>query len=257
MTVPLRQDRAAARRDAPPRQPGIECQVGVPAQRVLPQRQQQERRCEQRQGGVDVHPAELAAFHATGQDALDQGEGPTQHGVGVELRNRGEVAGFSDHELGHRGQVAVEQLQEPLCKQPEQVGAGAGMSGELPLGHLEIWQHRLAHDCAEQVLLGGKVEVDRALADPGGGSDVLQLRRGVTAFSERGEGGSDDLAGPRVLSAGANCHSCYLLTVQSVSRSIASADAEPSPIVDRHGQCSLPLCNTPDCLPPRDCSPVP
>ena len=98
-------------------------QVGVAAQRVLPQRQQQERRGEQRQGGVDVHPAELAAFHAAGEDTLDQGEGPTQHGVGVELRDRGEVAGFGDDELGHRGQVAVEQLQEPLCQQPQQVGA--------------------------------------------------------------------------------------------------------------------------------------
>ena len=179
------------------------------AERVLPQRQQQERPGEQRQGGVHVHRAELAALHATGEDALDQGEGPTQHGVGVELRNRGEVAGFGDHELGHRGQVAVEQLQEALCQQPQQVSAGASMSGELPLGRLEIWQYRLAHDGAEQVLLGGEVEVDRALADPGGGSDVLQLGRGVAAFSERGEGGSDDLAGPRVLAAGANCHSCY------------------------------------------------
>ena len=62
----------------------------------------------------DVHPAELAALHAARQYTLDQGEGPTQHGVGVELRDGGEVAGFGNDQLGDRGQVAVEQLQEAL-----------------------------------------------------------------------------------------------------------------------------------------------
>ena len=44
----------------------IEREVGVAAQRVLPQRQQQERRGEQRQGGVHVHRAEFAALACRG-----------------------------------------------------------------------------------------------------------------------------------------------------------------------------------------------
>ena len=130
-------------------------------------------------------------------------EGPAQHGIGVELGDRREVAGLRHDQLGHRGQVAVEQLQEALRQHPQQIGARAGMAGELRLGRLEVGQHRLAHHGAEQVLLGREVEVDRALADAGRGGDVLQLGRGVAAFGERGEGGGDDLAGPGVLAAGA------------------------------------------------------
>ena len=77
------------------------------------------------------------------------------------------------------------------------------MAGELRLGRLEVRQHRLAHDGAEQILLGREVEVDRALADAGGRGDVLQLGRRVAALGERGEGGGDDLAGSGILAAGA------------------------------------------------------
>ena len=107
------------------------------------------------------------------------------------------------------------------------------MGGELRFGRFQVGQHGLAHDGAEQVLLGREVEVDRALADAGGRGDILQLGRGVAALGERGERGGDDFTGSGVLAAGAEGHRCYLLTVQSVFK-------EPDdPLVDlqreKHG----------------------
>ena len=50
----------------------VELDVGVAAQRVLPQQQQQHGRGEQRQGAVEVDGAELAALDAAGEHAADQ-----------------------------------------------------------------------------------------------------------------------------------------------------------------------------------------
>ncbi len=100
----------------------IERQVGVAAKRVLPRRQQQEGRREQRKGSVNLQPAKFAALHATGENALDQGKGPAQHRVGVELGDGGEVAGCSHDQLGYRGQVAVQQLEKSPRKQPQELG---------------------------------------------------------------------------------------------------------------------------------------
>ena len=77
-------------------------------------------------------------------------------------------------------------------------------AGEIGFGCLDVGQHRLADDGAEQVLLGWEIEVDRALADAGGSRDVLQLGRGVATLGERGEGGGDDFAGSGFLAAGAS-----------------------------------------------------
>ena len=91
-------------------------------------------------------------------------------------------------------------------------------------GGLQVGQHGLADDGAEQILLGGEVEVDRAFADAGGGGDVLQLGGGKAAVGEQTQGRLDDLAGAGFLAAsaapgqglGVAGHGRYLLTGRSV-----------------------------------------
>ena len=183
--------------------PRIELDVGVAAQRVLPQQQQQHGRREQRQRAVQVDGAELAALDAAGEHAADQRHALEHHLLGVEPGEGGEIAGFRHHQLGDGGQVGVQQQQEALGDGAQDVGGGAVGVGQQGGGGLQVGQHGLADDGAEQVLLGGEVKVDRALADAGGGGDVLQLGGGKAAVGEQAEGGLDDFAGAGLLAASA------------------------------------------------------
>ncbi len=115
----------------------------------------------------------------------------------------GKLPELGDDQLWNRSQIAVEQVQKPLCQQTQQVGRGTSVRGQVGFGRFDVRQYRLPNDSAEQVFLGREIQVDRALADPGGGSDILELGRRITAFGERGEGGGDDLAGTCVFATGA------------------------------------------------------
>ena len=146
----------------------------------------------------------------------------------------GKFPELGDHELGHRGQVAVEQAQKTLRQHAQQVGGRTRVAGHCGLGRLYIGQHSLAHHSAEQILLGREVEVYGALADPRGRGNVLQLGGGIATIGERGEGGRDDFARSGFLAAGADWdrrHPTYLLTVQSVIKRFQTE----SGLMGKHG----------------------
>ena len=110
---------------------------------------------------------------------------------------------FGDDQLRDRGQVAFEHEQEALGQHAQDLGGRAvGIGGEFRGGR-QVGQHGLADDGAEQFLLGREVEVDRALADAGGGGDVLQLGGGEAAFGEQAQCGVDDFAGAGGFAPGA------------------------------------------------------
>jgi hypothetical protein len=59
----------------------------------------------------------------------------------------------------------------------------------------------LFHHRSEDVLLGGEIEIDGPLGDPGPGGDVVQPRGGEPLFSEDLEGRRNDLLWPVGLAA--------------------------------------------------------
>ena len=114
----------------------------------------------------------------------------------------GKFPELGDDEFGNRGQVAVEQAQKSPRQHTQKIGGGTGVPVDLGFGRCDIGQHRLAHNGTEQILLGREIEVDGALADPGGGGNVLELGGGVATIGERGEGGGDNLTGASLLATG-------------------------------------------------------
>ena len=138
-----------------------------------------------------------------GEHAADQRHALEDHLLGVEPGDRREIAGFGDHQLGDRSQVGVQQEQETLGDGAQDVGGGRVGVPQQGGGGLQVGQHGLADDGAEQVLLGREVEVDRAFADAGGGGDVFQLGGGEAAVGEQTQRCLDDLAGAGFLAASA------------------------------------------------------
>ena len=150
---------------------------------------------------VDVDLAELAARDAAPQDGRDQPEAAVDDLVEVEAREVREIAGLGDHELRDRAEPGSDDVgdrqQQPLEEHGTRPLEGRGE--RLDAG--EVRQERLAHDRLEQLLLAVEVEVERALADPGAGRDVLDPGRGEAALGETLERRRQDLLRPRLLAA--------------------------------------------------------
>ena len=98
----------------------------------------------------------------------------------------GEVARFADHHLHHRADrraVAISSAKRGRSIRSRSAN-GTSSAATDALDRLDIGDHRLADDGAEDVLLGLEIEIERALGDAGAGRDLLDPRAGKALFGE-------------------------------------------------------------------------
>ena len=79
-------------------------------------------------------------------------------------------------------------------KLPHAICKGGGNLRQVP-HELDVRRHCRFHHGAEDILLGGEVEIDGALGDAGTGGDVVQPSRGEALFHEHLQGRCDDFVG--------------------------------------------------------------
>ena len=177
----------------------VDDHLHVRGEGLLPEREEDHRRDEQRPGGGGVHVAQLSPGDASLEDAADERDGLTEQDVRVHAGEGGEVARLGDDQLGHLRQLGVEGHAEGLDELPEQLLGRAVEGADEPLDALEVGGHGLSEHRLEELLLALEVEVDGSLAHAGDGRHVVEPGRGEAAVGEELQRGGDDLRRPRLL----------------------------------------------------------
>src|SRR5262249_11672078 len=176
----------------------IELKVGVRSESLFPDGEQDDRRHDKRCDLLGIEGAQLLALDTALKDSLHQRQTWAWPHVRPELRELREISRLGHNQLDERWERPVELALEDGNKRPQKVCRRTVERVHQLLGLLQARPDRLPRYRLEEVFLIFEVEVDRRLAYPRLGRDVLEPRASKASMGEELKRGGNQLPGPGV-----------------------------------------------------------
>ncbi|MNL35201.1 hypothetical protein D3C87_1572160 [compost metagenome] len=145
-----------------------------------------------------VDRPQMPRSHAALHQACQHRHRPVEHVAAIDVGHAGNIHALAQEQARDRqlGRVA-QQARNGLEQHGDGQARIALEGGELGQGAAGDRRHRALDDALDQRLLGGEIEIDRALGYPGAPGDVFHLGAGKALLGEHRHGGVEQFVRPR------------------------------------------------------------